>query len=157
MTKVFLFLSLCSVALILNVKWGGEREGAVKSDDCREQIPIQEGSFAAFNKTFDCRYEKSKSGKIMSGSCTAVEVDGNGTCKASYSYEKTPWLNCGPRGRLKDDDQCYSCPAHSTMIDDRCYLDAGFHWSSRVDQPKTAIPDEPPPGTIPVPADGGRQ
>jgi hypothetical protein len=166
MSKFVVFLILLGLCLSA-VKCGSEREGAVKSDDCREQIPIQEGSFAAFNKTFDCQYEKSKSGKIMSGSCTAVETDGS-TCKSSYTYQKAPWKTCSPGFRLKDDDLCYGCPAHSSLgIDDLCHLDANFRWSvdhkSAIPMPgfhwnpdrTTAVPDELPPGATLV--DGGRQ
>src|ERR1039458_1627917 len=66
----------------------GEHEGIIKTDDCREKVTVEEGSSGTWFKTFTCTYQKSKSGKLIGGSCQAVEMNDGGACQTVYSYQK---------------------------------------------------------------------
>jgi hypothetical protein len=90
-----------------------EQEGTIKTEDCRAQIVIEEGSPATTGKKFTCAYAKSNTGKIMGGVCQAVETSGS-TCSAAYAYQKKPWTKCAPGAWLTKADTCVGCPEHST-------------------------------------------
>jgi hypothetical protein len=120
----------------------GEYEGTVKSDDCRQQIMLSEDSPVTRQKKFMCIYQKSKTGKLMSGICTAVEMDGS-TCKAAYTYQKKPWRTCPEGYRLTENDVCLGCPPGTHEMGDLCYLNPGFHWTGP--DRKAAEADKPKP------------
>lgn len=130
----------------------GEREGTVKFEDCREQIVIPEPGGPLHNintfqnDPFICWYTKTNSGRVMSGMCTAVEMEEH-TCKRSYTYYKKAELTCYAHSALGVDDNCHpdpgyrwvpekkameemSCPKHSFLLkaDYTCWPDSGFHW-----------------------------
>jgi hypothetical protein len=68
----------------------GEREGFIKTEDCRTKIPVKQGSPDTWFKKFTCTYEKTDGGRIVGGFCQAVETDDAGVCTLVYSYEKKP-------------------------------------------------------------------
>jgi hypothetical protein len=87
----------------------GEREGTVRTSDCREKITINEKSIEALTKTFTCQYYKTRQGRIMGGLCVHIDYDNNGQCKASYTYYKEQDNVCLDKAnpRLREDDMCY--------------------------------------------------
>lgn len=73
--------------------FGGEREGVVKYDDCRQIVQLKSDTTQKYYKKFTCSYSKTQSGKIMSGECVNISNDnsllGNkSTCATAYVYEK---------------------------------------------------------------------
>jgi hypothetical protein len=125
-----------------------EQEGAIKTEDCRAQIFVEEGSPATAGKKFACAYQKSNTGKIMGGVCQAVEMSGS-ACSAAYTYQKKPWTKCASGAWLTKADMCVGpCPEHSHQTgDDRCGPDAGYH----VEGGKFFVAN-PPPSPEPLPA-----
>ena len=98
--------------------WGGyeaiwgEREGTIKTDDCRARIMVDEfPSRGTLFKTFTCSYRKTVSGKILDGYCESVYTT-NGTCETVYVYQKKK-NNGGcvkPNPYLGEDDHCHEVP-----------------------------------------------
>jgi len=113
---------LCPIVWLGSGGWGqilktigvsGEQEGSINTDDCREHVFLKEGSPETRYRKFTCAYLRSNSGKLISGFCESVELEGK-TCKTVYKYEKKPWT---------------TCPAHSSLnVDDRCWAEPGYHW-----------------------------
>jgi hypothetical protein len=78
---------------------GGEREGSVKYDDCRQTINLKSDTFQKYYKKFTCEYEKTSSGKMMGGTCVHVDTSGGrfsnaSTCETGYVYQKDPEVTC---------------------------------------------------------------
>ena len=96
---------------IHNTVWG-EREGSIKTDDCRAKITVKEGSSETWFKKFTCVYQKTKSGKILSGYCEAVDTNTAGICETVYFYEKQASLVCSSSlmPYLGEDDRCHADP-----------------------------------------------
>jgi hypothetical protein len=102
--------------IVGGVVWGyksmwGEREGTVNTDDCRARIPLKEDSSDTWFKQFTCSYRKTNSGKLISGTCEAVETSA-GRCNTVYFYEKkVPKVCTDPKfPYLGVDDLCYTFP-----------------------------------------------
>jgi len=72
----------------------GEREGTIKTDDCRTRITLKEGSPTTWFKKFTCTYKKTNKGNLMSGYCEAVETNA-GTCDTVYFFWKRYIAFCG--------------------------------------------------------------
>ena len=96
---------------------GGESEGYVKYDDCRQTITLASNNWQKYYEKFTCTYQKTQSGKIMSGEC--VHIDNAGTlfsasnaCVTAYVYEKTQDKVCTNSSNpyLGYNDMCYSQP-----------------------------------------------
>lgn len=87
---------------------GSEREGLVKIDNCLEVVQLKNDSIQSYYKDFTCVMEKSKSGRIISGSCTHIDMSGN-TCKTAFIYQKKPSDVCkDPKfPHLHYDDLCW--------------------------------------------------
>jgi hypothetical protein len=100
---------IAGVDKIQNALWG-EREGTIKTDDCRARIPVKEGSFDTWFKKFTCTYRKTNAGTIMSGYCEAIETSDAGACGVVYFYEKKPPNLCtDPKfPYLGEDDRCHT-------------------------------------------------
>src|SRR5579862_2207829 len=75
-----------------NFFWG-EKEGSIKTADCRIQVAVKEGSPETWFKTFYCEYDKARNGVLLGGSCHAVEMSG-GACVKDTSYDKKPKWTC---------------------------------------------------------------
>lgn len=107
MKAINIFFVVASIVMLSSC--GGEREGTVKTSDCRERIFINEDSIEALTKKFTCTYYKTRQGRIMGGSCVHIEYDSNGQCKASYTYSKKQDNVCLDKAnpRLGMDDLCY--------------------------------------------------
>jgi hypothetical protein len=93
---------------------GGEREGVVKYDDCRETITLKPDNFQKYYMKFTCNYTKSNSGKIMSGECVHIDTNDSffsvgSSCVRAYVYQKEPEIKCSDtaNGYLGNDDKCY--------------------------------------------------
>jgi hypothetical protein len=106
-------LSLLGAGLlwIHNTVWG-EREGSIQTDDCRARILIKENSCETWFKKFTCTYQRTKGGKLISGTCEAVDTDAAGKCETVYFYEKKNPLSCTSplEPYLGDDDLCHDTP-----------------------------------------------
>ena len=89
----------------------GEREGTIKTDDCRTRVVLKEGSTDTWFKKFTCSYRKTAKGTLMSGYCEAVDTSA-GVCDTVYFYEKkAPNVCTNPTyPYLGVDDQCYTQP-----------------------------------------------
>jgi hypothetical protein len=87
----------------------GEREGLVRYSDCREQIPIKEDNIHTFYQSFTCSYNKTQSGKIMSGTCVHIDYANNSNeCKVAFIYAKKQAKVCSKDFPiLGPDDKCY--------------------------------------------------
>lgn len=100
--------------------WGsffGEREGIIKYDDCRAIVTLQPDTLQKYYRTFTCGYNRTKSGKIMSGECVRIVNDksffsSSHTCATAYVYEKEQEGNCTDPARpyLTYDDMCSTVP-----------------------------------------------
>jgi hypothetical protein len=107
----------CFLLLIMFVGVGGwlytkmwnEQEGNAMYEDCRNKISIQEGSADTLCKDFTCNYVKTRSGKILSGTCVHVVTEGP-VCQTAYIYNKKSQVVCSdpkfPYPGL--DDLCHS-------------------------------------------------
>jgi hypothetical protein len=107
---------ICYGAYSLFVNIGGavgEQEGYVKSDDCRETVLLQEDTAQKYFKQFTCTYIKTRSGKILGGTCAHVVMDGSPAyCKTVYTYQKPSQINCSdPKFPFAGtDDLCHAVP-----------------------------------------------
>jgi hypothetical protein len=93
-----------------NTLWG-EREGTIKTDDCRARITLKENSSDTWFKKFTCSYRKTTKGIVMSGYCEAVDISA-GVCDTVYFYVKSPPNVCTDPSfpYLGTDDKCYAQP-----------------------------------------------
>ncbi len=88
--------------------FGGEKEGIIKFDDCREIIRLKDNPYQKFYKSFTCDYVKTATGKIMSGTCVHVKTSWlSGKCEQAYIYDKEPEIKCLENGYLGYDGRCY--------------------------------------------------
>jgi hypothetical protein len=109
----------CFLLLVIVVGGGGwlytkmwnEQEGDARYEDCRNKIAIQEGSTDALFKSFTCNYVKTRSGKILSGTCVHVVTEGP-VCQTAYIYNKKSQVVCNdPKFPYAGyDDLCHSDP-----------------------------------------------
>jgi hypothetical protein len=112
--------AILSLVVLAGLAWGGislhsviwgEREGDIKTEDCRARILVKEGSSDTWFKTFTCTYQKTQKGVLMGGVCQSVETSG-GACTTVYVYAKEGAKVCtDPKfPNLGADDKCYSYP-----------------------------------------------
>jgi hypothetical protein len=108
---IVLALIGCGLVWVHNTVWG-EREGSIKTEDCRAKITVKEGSSETWFKKFTCTYQRTKQGKVLSGYCEAVDTNAAGICETVYFYEKKPLLVCTSplMPYLGDDDRCHADP-----------------------------------------------
>jgi hypothetical protein len=87
----------------------GEQEGYVRAGDCRNTVFLKQNSPETWFKKFTCSYVKSRSGKVMSGTCVHLETEGP-VCQTAYRYEKIPEVRCTDPNfpYIGEDDQCHS-------------------------------------------------
>lgn len=80
--------------------FGGEREGVVKYDDCRQIVQLKSDTTQKYYKKFTCEYIKSNDGKIiLGGTCVHIDTDSslltsNSSCKTAFVYQKEPDIKC---------------------------------------------------------------
>ena len=101
------------------VSCGGERDGTVKYDDCREIIQLKgRSAFATIGKDFTCSISRTKSGKSMGGQCVSVALSLlDGKCERAYVYEKKPANVCWPNSHLTYEDMCQCDDGYSWELD----------------------------------------
>lgn len=89
----------------------GEREGIIKTDDCRTRIIVKPDTSDTWFKKFTCIYQKTNKGVLIKQLCEAVETSG-GACTVVYSYEtKGPDVCSNAKNPyLHTDDLCYVYP-----------------------------------------------
>jgi hypothetical protein len=110
----------CVFALIVifsAIRWGveslwGEREGTIRTNDCRTRISVVEGSSETWFKKFTCSYKKTVKGYLISGYCEAVDTNSAGVCETVYFYpRKVPNLCTDPKyPHLGQDGMCHTEP-----------------------------------------------
>lgn len=109
-----LFLVGWGIGSIFGVSFGVENEGTVTYDDCRQTITIKDKSWKTYVNQFTCSYQKTESGKIMSGECVHIVNDrslfsSSHTCATAYVYEKKSEIKCSKDySYLGYDGKCYS-------------------------------------------------
>lgn len=141
MIRVILFIA---VTLFILVACGGEREGTVKYDDCREKIYLEAGNLSKIYKTFTCQYEKRASGKIIRKKCVHVDLAGGVVCETAYIYyfEEEPDDGC---------NKAYPFKGYNNI----CYKfseDADWSLKQRAAAPPPEAPaPAPAPGAPPAP------
>jgi hypothetical protein len=64
----------------------GEREGTIKTEDCRTRIKVEEGSSDTWLRQFTCSYDKSTTPKTVWVFCEAVTTNAAGGCDTEYFY-----------------------------------------------------------------------
>jgi hypothetical protein len=86
--------------------FGGESEGTVKYDDCRQIVTINESDlYASFHK-FTCDTTKTSSGKVISGTCVHIDTQ-DGVCITAHVYQKKTEIVCpGSNNYVADDGSC---------------------------------------------------
>lgn len=96
---------------VLDTIWifGGEREGTVKYNDCREVTETEDNFINRIFRTYTCSYQKTNTGKIMSGECVYVKSPlFSGDCVRAYTYTKKPEVRCSEVfPYLGYDEKCY--------------------------------------------------
>ena len=87
----------------------GEREGVIKTDDCRTRVIVKPDTSDTWFKKFTCATLKTNKGVLIRQICEAVETSG-AACTVVYSYErKGPNLCNDPQyPYLHTDDLCYN-------------------------------------------------
>jgi len=91
---------------------GGEREGVVKIDDCREVVQLPDNPYQKYYSRFTCEYEKTTDGRIKSGTCVHASTNFfTGSCSKASVYKKTPLVKCGEREFIDDEGKCASYDA----------------------------------------------
>ena len=105
---VFIGLAIMGGVQVIKNFLGGEQEGFVKYDDCRETITLKESDMERFFHKFTCTVRETASGKSMGGNCVSVKTE-NGICTQAYVYEKKQDAVCtDPKyPYLGNDDKCY--------------------------------------------------
>jgi hypothetical protein len=99
--------------------FGGEREGTVKIDDCREMIELKPDTLRKYYETFTCSYNHTESGIERSAVCTRIDTDStlfsaSHACATAYVYE---------RHLKKNGGGCRDPALPYLGYDDRCYAD----------------------------------
>ncbi len=102
--KFILILTVFLAGTILS-GCASKKEGIVKYDDCREIIELKDGSYEKEYKDFTCTIEKTKTGKIMMGTCVNIETENN-ICRRAYYYTLKPELTCEENQYLTSDEKC---------------------------------------------------
>ncbi len=101
---------------------GGESQGTVKYDDCRQVINTKQGNWDTYFKKFTGEDYRSKSGRLISGTYVHIDTSG-GACTTAYVYEKKSDFNCGDNSTPNYDDSVYACNCdngyHSDPTDNR--------------------------------------
>ena len=91
--------------------FGGEVEGTVKTDDCRQVIQISPDSFQTIYKKFTCTYSRTNSGVVNFARCDHIDSPlFSNSCNTDYYYIREKGLgNCtDPKyPYLGQDDKCY--------------------------------------------------
>jgi len=107
---VLLLIGAGVFAWLYTTIWN-EQEGEARYEDCRNKITIQEGSAGALFKSFTCTYAKTRSGKILGGTCVHVVTEGP-VCQTVYIYNKKSQVVCSdPKFPYAAyDDLCHSTP-----------------------------------------------
>lgn len=113
-----LALVIWGIGSIFGVSFGIENEGVVKYDDCRTTVTLQSNSWERYFKKFTCEYDKTQSGKIISGVCVHTDNDSSllatsSTCSTAYIYElkQDPAVCTDPKYPfLRYDDKCWTSP-----------------------------------------------
>jgi copper chaperone CopZ len=87
---------------------GGEREGTIVYDDCRETIKLKTDTFQKYYKKFTCDYFKTNSGKIYDGECVHINKSWFGSdCQTAYIYERSPDVcPSDSKAFINSDDTC---------------------------------------------------
>jgi hypothetical protein len=95
---------------------GGEREGEVKYNDCREIIRLPSDTWEVLYKKFTCSYSKTISGHMISGECVHIDkpwslFGGSDACDTAYVYQKKQDDVC-PKDYpyLQYNDKCSQSP-----------------------------------------------
>ncbi len=104
------------IASLFGVSFGITNEGVVKYDDCRTTVTLQSDSWEKYFKKFTCTYDKTQSGKIISGVCVHTDNDSSllatsSTCSTAYIYElkQDPTICTDPKyPYLRYDDKCWT-------------------------------------------------
>ncbi len=102
-------ISICFLLLIV-ISFSGcasKNEGLVRIDDCREIISLKNDSLEKIYKDFTCNYSKTSNGKIISGECVSIEMEGN-NCKKAFIYDVEPEVKCPENMYVGYDDLCHS-------------------------------------------------
>jgi hypothetical protein len=87
---------------------GGESEGTVKYEDCRQIIAIKQGDWVANFKSFVCDMRRTTNGKVMAGFCVHVDTTPDGKCERAYTYHKIPEVACSAEyPYLGTDGKCH--------------------------------------------------
>ncbi len=94
---------------------GGERDGVVKYQDCREIVKLQPDTYQKYYKTFTCDIARTVSGKSMGGECVHIEYDGSFLsqsrgCNVAFVYTVKQDAICNDKNypNLGTDDKCYA-------------------------------------------------
>ncbi len=128
---LFVFLIFVGIIwAILGALLGGESDGSVKYDDCRQVISVKQDDWQNNFKKFTCENIKSNSGRLISGTCVHIDTSG-GACITAYVYTKKSGFNCGDNSTPNVDDSVYACSCND-----------GYHVDPK-DNKKPCIVDSP--------------
>lgn len=107
---------------IMGAIFGGESEGIVKYDDCRQVITIEQNDWQNNFRKFICNTVKSKSGKVIFGTCVHIDTEA-GVCKTAYIYSKAPVIKCkGDNVYPDSNDNCVCNPGYIADTTGVCVL-----------------------------------
>ncbi len=105
------YIIFALVAATIKAIFGGEQEGTVKTDDCRQVVQIQPDDIRTYFQKFTCFYDKTSKGTIRSGFCAHVDSPWFSTsCDTAYTYNvpQDPHHCTDPSyPYLAYDDKCY--------------------------------------------------
>ena len=73
---------------------GGEQEGAIDINDCREVINLESDNLQKYYHKFTCSYIKTNDGKTIKGTCARVKLTKENECTKAYVYEKESEVEC---------------------------------------------------------------
>ena len=109
-SSFFVFIVMASVFVWgVTAFLGGEREGVIDYEDCREIVTLKPDDLQRYYKKFTCSYTKTNSGKIARGFCSRIVLK-EGLCRTAYVYEKKSEIKCSEDYPYLDlyDEKCYN-------------------------------------------------
>lgn len=97
---------------------GGEIEGTVKYDDCRQILSVDPPGQALFGgRQYVCTKFLTNSGKLMLANCVSDDTTPDGKCEKAYVYSRGPSVKCSKDyPYLGMDDKCYSGYVNGSVI-----------------------------------------
>ncbi|MGD0576496.1 MAG: hypothetical protein ABSA74_00260 [Candidatus Staskawiczbacteria bacterium] len=119
---VIIGFAIWGVISLFQFTFGQVQEGIVNIDvsTCNQVINLKEGDWATYFHKFTCTTSKTTDGRIISGTCTSLDLDSNGKCNTAYTYNETPQVTCDDSNGYVNLSGTCSCNYGYVMKNNTC-------------------------------------